>query len=147
VKPAFARPAGHSIRAIPVLPLGDGRRSIKVYLLHLRYRKGAWAAIQRKTRLWLTSTECLIRIVSATAPKAFRDSAARGNILTLRKRLFTCLLLISPAAGAQYSVTLHFPDHSIQVCVSTGYVVDFVSLDVNVTSCNLDTIFADSMGG
>lgn len=109
--------------------------------------KDVWAAIQRKTRLSLTSIECLIRIVSATAPKAFRESAARGSILTLRKRLFTCLLLISPAAGAQYAVTLHFPDHSIQVCMSTGYVVDFLSLDIDVTSCKLDTIFADGMGG
>jgi len=61
--------------------------------------------------------------------------------------LFTTLLLISPAAGAQYAVTLHYPDHSIQVCVSSGYIVNFLSLDIDVTSCQLDTIFADRMGG
>ena len=31
--------------------------------------------------------------------------------------------------------------------MSTGYVVDFLALDVDVTSCQLDTIFADGMGG
>ena len=103
--------------------------------------------IQQKTPLPLTSIECLIRIVSATVPKAFCESAARGSILTLRKRLFTCLLLISPGAGAQYAVTLHFPDHSIQICTSTGYFADYLSLDIDVTACNPDTIFADGMGG
>jgi hypothetical protein len=68
-------------------------------------------------------------------------------MLTLRKRLFTCLLLVSPAAGAQYAVTLHFPDRSIQVCMSSGYVVNFLSLDIDVTNCQLDSIFADHMGG
>jgi hypothetical protein len=68
-------------------------------------------------------------------------------MLTLRKRLFTSLLLISPAAGAQYAVTLHFPDHSIEVCASTGYAIDFLSVDIDVTSCKPDTIFSDAMGG
>ena len=31
--------------------------------------------------------------------------------------------------------------------MSTGYVVDFLSLDIDVTSCKPDTIFADGMGG
>jgi hypothetical protein len=75
------------------------------------------------------------------------NSAARGSILTFRKRLFTCLLLISPAAGAQYTITLHFPDQSIQICESTGYVLDFLSVDASVTTCKLDTIFADHFGG
>jgi hypothetical protein len=67
--------------------------------------------------------------------------------LSLRKRLFACLLMISPAAGAQYAVTLHFPDRSLQVCMGTGYVVNFLSLDIDVTTCRLDAIFADHMGG
>jgi hypothetical protein len=57
------------------------------------------------------------------------------------------LLLISPAAGAQYTITLHFPDHSIQICESSGYVLDFTSVDATVSSCQLDTIFAANMGG
>jgi hypothetical protein len=68
-------------------------------------------------------------------------------MLTLRKRLFTSLLLFSPVAGAQYSVLLHFPDHSIEVCASTGYSLDFVSIDIDVTSCKPDVIFSDGMGG
>ncbi len=31
--------------------------------------------------------------------------------------------------------------------MSTGYVVNFLALDIDVTSCRLDTIFADNMGG
>jgi hypothetical protein len=61
--------------------------------------------------------------------------------------LFVSLLLISPAAGAQYTVALHFPDHSIEVCASTGYALDFLMLDIDVTSCKPDAIFANGMGG
>jgi hypothetical protein len=100
-----------------------------------------------KTSAQLTSIECLIRIVCSSVRGHFANSTVWGSILTFRKRLLTSLLLFSPAAGAQYTVFLHFPDHSIEVCASTGYSLDFVSVDIDVTSCKPDTIFSNGMGG
>jgi hypothetical protein len=76
-----------------------------------------------------------------------RLSARRGNMLTLQKCLLTTLLLVSPAAGAQYAVTLHFPDHSIEVCAATDFALNYLMVNVDVVECTPDRIFSGNMGG
>ena len=71
----------------------------------------------------------------------------RGNLLTIRSCLLASLLLISPAAVAQYAVTLAFPDGTIEVCSGTGFVLDYLALNIAVTECTFDRIFADGLGG
>jgi hypothetical protein len=61
--------------------------------------------------------------------------------------LLMSLVLVSSAVAAQYTITLTYPDKSIQVCSSPGFAIAYLELDINVTQCRLDKIFADSMGG
>ncbi|MDR3389800.1 MAG: hypothetical protein P4L92_22395 [Rudaea sp.] len=65
----------------------------------------------------------------------------------MRMILLISLLLASSAVAAQYTVLLNFPDKSIQVCASTGFLLSYLTMDVNVTECKADEIFADGMGG
>ena len=65
----------------------------------------------------------------------------------VRTLLLISLLLVSSAVPAQYTITLTFPDHSVQVCSSPGFGIAYLELDINVTECKLDRIFADHMGG
>jgi hypothetical protein len=65
----------------------------------------------------------------------------------MRTILLISLLLASSVAGAQYTIMLNFPDKSVQVCSSPGFAFAYLALDIDVTACKSDTIFASNMGG
>ena len=65
----------------------------------------------------------------------------------MRTIVLSSLLLASSAPAAQYQVTLHFPNQSVQICASPGYMLGFLSLEVDLTECVTDTIFTGDMGG
>ena len=55
--------------------------------------------------------------------------------------LLTFLLPVSLATEAQYTVQLKFPDQTVEICTSPGFTLNYLTLSVNVTACNSDTIF------
>jgi hypothetical protein len=65
----------------------------------------------------------------------------------MRRLLLAALILVSSAATAQYAVSLKFPDKSVELCTSPGFVVDYLTVDITVTQCSQDTIFIGNMGG
>ena len=65
----------------------------------------------------------------------------------MRTIFWISLLLASSTAGAQYTITLTFPDHSIQVCTSPGIAINGQQVAFDVTGCAVDKIFSDHMGG
>ena len=65
----------------------------------------------------------------------------------MRRLLLAALTLVSSAATAQYTVSLKFPDNTVELCTSPGFVVDYLTVSINVTECMPDTIFASNMGG
>jgi hypothetical protein len=50
---------------------------------------------------------------------------------------------VAAAGGSQQIVVLNFPDHSVEVCPSTGFVYQSGTLNVDVLSCASDTIFSN----
>ena len=65
----------------------------------------------------------------------------------MRRLLLATLTLVSSAATAQYAVSLKFPDKTVELCTSPGFVVDYLSLNINVIDCGQDTIFIGDFGG
>jgi hypothetical protein len=70
-----------------------------------------------------------------------------SEVLFMRTILLFLLLLASSGAVAEYTLTLNFPDKSVEICTSPGYQVGYLEMTVNVTECNVDTIFIGNMGG
>ncbi|HZP64922.1 MAG TPA: hypothetical protein VFB32_01315 [Rudaea sp.] len=53
------------------------------------------------------------------------------------------LLMFSAAADAGYTFLLTFPDGSIEVCPSPGFVINYPTVNVQVESCMPDSIFGN----
>ena len=77
----------------------------------------------------------------------YSPSRAPPQVLTMRMILLVALLLVTSAAAAQYAVSLKFPDKTVELCSSSGYSLNYLSVDIAVTECSADTIFIGDMGG
>lgn len=49
--------------------------------------------------------------------------------------------VISAAVASDYITILHFPDGSAEYCSTDGYTINYLTLDIQVVTCNVDEIF------